>query len=213
MFPRSFVQPYLLPSQSRTQHKVWPSVSIGDYYLLLVKRILSATSPALTANSACPSSVGNTVRYCEHIRSSGHRTPSHGIMNTPAGTPDTRLITHAQDGIPIESTDTHLNHIRGQSGTLSPLALHENASLHLEKDPFVTPSRDTRLSPTASSFTPVKSRPLDVNQTSPSTVSAILSSELGLSRTLRLSAAEQPEPREVEKWLAVSWTLSLPRAR
>lgn len=91
----------------------------------------------------------------------------------------------------------------GDTSTMaSSLSSRLEISLPLDKDPFVTPGRGTRLSPTASSFTPY----VEVDKFSPTSgpLSNALSSDIGVSRVLRVSSDVPVLISEVEEWLSVS---------
>ena len=85
-----------------------------------------------------------------------------------------------------------------------PISKRLEMSLPQDKDPFVTPVRGTRLSPTASTFTPGTESNTVLSLDDVVYSSNALSSELGLSRVLRISSNEAIAVSEIEEWLSVS---------
>lgn len=87
---------------------------------------------------------------------------------------------------------------------------HREISLVLGKDPFVTPVRGTRLSPTASTFTPYTEAehdslfPDSLFPDKDASISRTLSSNLGLSRAIRVTTQQDLLRTNVERMLSVS---------
>lgn len=135
---------------------------------------------------------------------------SSGGAESFKGTPDTRLTAFSPDNGSSRSSKFLQGLARSGSATppggLPASSFGNNTNTaHLDKDPFVTPSHHhgTRLSPTASAFSPfagtVESPPL--SEYGP--VAAALSHELGLSRHLEISAHNSVSVSEVSIWLTV----------
>ncbi|KAK2612944.1 hypothetical protein QQS21_001055 [Conoideocrella luteorostrata] len=132
---------------------------------------------------------------------------SSGVEESLRGTPDTRTTSASQQG-----TETR----PGSIIRMIPLSVPDNASpiaalpsdqqyvsgVVPERDPFLTPHHfHRRLSPTASAFNPFmrSSRLIELEQTAP--IATALSTELGLSRCLSVSAAEPLAVEQVGHWL------------
>ena len=132
---------------------------------------------------------------------------SSGAADSLRGTPDTRLTSFSLDDSVAKSVKSlqSLDMVSsdGPAGTSSVTGRHDFSS-QLDKDPFVTPVRGTRLSPTASSFTPFADSDRQSTSDDVEPISATLSSDLGISRVLRISSTKAILVPELETWLTVS---------
>jgi hypothetical protein len=135
---------------------------------------------------------------------------SSGGADSFKGTPDTRLTTFSPEAIPLGSKLALKSASSPVSGTPS-VQLPVHASLDIcntDKDPFVTPTHDvplSRLSPTASTFSPFATtfhHPFPANLL---TVSTTLSTDIGVSRHLGITASSSViSATDVDSWLNVS---------
>lgn len=140
-----------------------------------------------------------------------HSSPrsSTGGVDSFKGTLDTRLTTFSQH----ESFNKSINLPKGPgrsdfitSPVNVPVKESSNAFSGLDKDPFVTSVHgvSTRLSPTASAFSPFHANAtLSVSTNAPPIASAV-STDMGLSRDLNISSSMPLSAQEVDIWLTVS---------
>lgn len=132
---------------------------------------------------------------------------SSGGADSFKGTPDTRLTSLTPD----EGSQSSLlkSFARSAAATTSPGRLSagsfRNAVSHLDKDPFITSIQGvgTRLSPTASAFSPFVGNTYVRLPAGDGPISAALSTDMGLSRILFISSPAQVSAREVEALLTV----------
>lgn len=130
---------------------------------------------------------------------------SSGGAESFKGTPDTRLTSLTPD----EGSQSSLlkSFARSAVATTSPARLpagsFRNAVSHLDKDPFISSIQGvgTRLSPTASAFSPFVGN--TYVRLPAGDLSAALSTDMGLSRILFISSPAQVSAREVEALLTV----------
>ncbi|KAL6862138.1 RNA recognition motif 2 domain-containing protein [Trichoderma novae-zelandiae] len=130
---------------------------------------------------------------------------SSGGADSFKGTPDTRLTSLTPD----EGSKSSLlkSFARAAAATTSPARLpsssFRNAVSHLDKDPFFTSIQGvgTRLSPTASAFSPFVGNTYVRLPAGDGPISAALSTDMGLSRILFISSPAQVSAREVEALL------------
>lgn len=132
---------------------------------------------------------------------------SSGGVDSFKGTPDTRLTAYSQDDA---SSKSSMPKDLGSSSTSSiHLPAHTFAAgPYPEKDPFMTSQSNlvSRLSPTASIFNPFGSVAGGVHSNPTSVLSTMLSTDLGLSRYLRISSSKSVSTTDVYTWFAVSST-------
>jgi hypothetical protein len=123
---------------------------------------------------------------------------SSGGAESFKGTPDTRLTAMSPDDGPKSS---------------SLLKSFRSVVSHMEKDPFITSMHGvgTRLSPTASTFSPFVSSTYVRLPDGEGPISGALSTDIGLSRILVISSPTQVSTREVEAILGVSTPTELQR--
>lgn len=142
-----------------------------------------------------------------HFNPSSPRSSSGGA-DSFKGTPDTRLTAFSPEDGSAKSSKLLKDLARSASAT-PPVRLPVNSSRgsisNLDKDPFVTPTHGqaTRLSPTASTFRPFTDAAEQSLLSSPSPVASALSTDLGLSRHLKLASSDPLSASEVDAWLAV----------
>ncbi|OTA05418.1 hypothetical protein A9Z42_0060810 [Trichoderma parareesei] len=130
---------------------------------------------------------------------------SSGGPESFKGTPDTRLTSLTPD----EGSQSSLlkSFARSAVATTSPARLptgsFRNAVSHLDKDPFISSIQGigTRLSPTASAFSPFVGSTYVRLPAGDGPISAALSTDMGLSRILFISSPAQVSAREVEALL------------
>jgi hypothetical protein len=137
-----------------------------------------------------PISVGSAKDAVESVRS----TPDVTLVTTTSS--DVVNKASLRDYVPQPPLDT--------PKLPSSLGNHRDIPLPLDKDPFVTPIRTTRLSPTASTFTPCADLDLVSSRSTPGPISSSLSSDLGLSRILRISGENTVLPADVDSVLSVN---------
>ncbi|XP_044718024.1 RNA recognition motif domain-containing protein [Hirsutella rhossiliensis] len=141
----------------------------------------------------------------EHDNPSSPRSSSGGAESFK-GTPDTRLTAFSPDEGSSKSSKLLQGLARSAAATppggLPASGFGSNAA-HLDKDPFVTPSHQlgTRLSPTASAFSPFVGAIESTRLSEYGPVAAALSHELGLSRHLEISSHVCISVSEVSVWL------------
>ncbi|OAQ80429.1 meiosis protein MEI2 [Purpureocillium lilacinum] len=131
---------------------------------------------------------------------------SAGGAESFKGTPETRLTAFSPEDGSAKSSKLLQGLVRSSSATPPvglPPGTYRGSAGHLDKDPFVTPSHrsESRLSPTASAFSPFAntiSVPLP-NNTGP--LATGLSTDLGVSRHLDISSATSLTVSEVNSWL------------
>lgn len=136
---------------------------------------------------------------------------SAGGAESFKGTPETRLTAFSPEDGSAKSSKLLQGLVRSSSATPPvglPPGTYRGSAGHLDKDPFVTPSHrsESRLSPTASAFSPFAntiSVPLP-NNTGP--LATGLSTDLGVSRHLDISSATSLTVSEVNSWLCVSFS-------
>lgn len=131
---------------------------------------------------------------------------STGGADSFKGTPDTRLTAFSPEENSAKSTKLPKDFARSASAT-PPVKLpsysHRDTASQIDKDPFISPSHGTRLSPTASAFKPVInlvgfSLPRDGQP-----ISTELSSEIGVSHHLEVSSPNPLSIAEVDDCLMV----------
>ncbi|RFU74171.1 meiosis mei2 [Trichoderma arundinaceum] len=133
---------------------------------------------------------------------------SIGGADSFKGTPDTRLTSMTPDG--GSKSSSLLKSFARSAPTTSPARLptgsFRSAVSHLDKDPFITSIHGvgTRLSPTASAFSPFVGNTYVRLPNGDGPISAALSTDMGLSRILVVSSPTQVSTREVEAILTVS---------
>ncbi|PHH58756.1 hypothetical protein CDD81_4667 [Ophiocordyceps australis] len=132
---------------------------------------------------------------------------SCGAADSFKGTPETRLTAFSPEDGSAKSSKLLHGLARSASATPPvgrPLTSFCGSATHIDKDPFVTPSHQpgTRLSPTASTFSPF-STSLKVGRAfDAAPIAAALSSDLGLSRHLHVSSSAHLSVTEVNTWLS-----------
>ncbi|KAK1240335.1 hypothetical protein MKX08_007777 [Trichoderma sp. CBMAI-0020] len=131
---------------------------------------------------------------------------SSGGADSFKGTPDTRLTAMSPDDGP-KSTSLLKSFARSAT-TASPARLpagsFRSVVSQMDKDPFITSmhSVGTRLSPTASTFSPFVGNTYVRLPDGEGPISGALSTDIGLSRILVISSPTQLSTREVEAVLA-----------
>lgn len=132
---------------------------------------------------------------------------STGVADSLKGTLDTRLTAFSPDGGSAKSTTKLLKNFIHSASATPPVRLpvngHRASMSHFDKDPFIGPFHDTRLSPTASAFRPVVSVAGYAPPHQADIVSMSLSTELGLSRHLAVSSSVTLSVAEIERCLMV----------
>lgn len=131
---------------------------------------------------------------------------SAGGADSFKGTPDTRLTAFSPENTSTK-TSKSLQGLVCSVSAIPPVGLstgtYRNAASLLDKDPFVTPSHLSRLSPTASAFCPFTGNTKKPLRDEGGPIAAALSSELGLSRHLRISSPVPISVSDVNIWLCV----------
>jgi hypothetical protein len=134
---------------------------------------------------------------------------SNGGADSFKGTPDTRLTSMSPDES-SKSSSLLKSFARSAAIATSPARLptgsfRSSAGSHLDKDPFITSIQGvgTRLSPTASAFSPFVGNTYVRLPNGDGPISAALSTDMGLSRILIISSPAQVSAREVEALLTV----------
>ncbi|KAF4512717.1 hypothetical protein G6O67_000064 [Ophiocordyceps sinensis] len=130
---------------------------------------------------------------------------SSGGAESFKGTPDTRLTAFSPD----DGSSRSCKLLQGLACSASatppgrPTSNFGSNAANLDKDPFITPSHQlgTRLSPTASSFSPFAGTSEGPLFSECAPVAASLSHELGLSRHLEISSHVFISVSEVSIWL------------
>ncbi|UKZ78098.1 hypothetical protein TrVFT333_005832 [Trichoderma virens FT-333] len=132
---------------------------------------------------------------------------SNGGADSFKGTPDTRLTSMSPDES-SKSSSLLKSFARSAAIATSPARLptgsfRSSAGSHLDKDPFITSIQGvgTRLSPTASAFSPFVGNTYVRLPNGDGPISAALSTDMGLSRILIISSPAQVSAREVEALL------------
>ncbi|KAH7308246.1 RNA recognition motif 2-domain-containing protein [Stachybotrys elegans] len=142
-----------------------------------------------------------------HSRSDNPFNPSSprsssGGADSFKGTPDTRLTTFSPGCIPLESKSS--SSVSGTPSVQLPVHASRDGSL-TDKDPFVTPTHEvplSQLSPTASTFSPFTTSFHHPFPTSLLTVATTLSTDIGVSRHLGISAPSNViSVGDVDNWL------------
>ena len=128
-------------------------------------------------------------------------------------TPDARLTAPASEDC-SDGQSTLLQKLAGPTSLTPPAKSRATHSQDLgvnERDPFVTPghSSKTRLSPTASAFSPWSGGNSHQQDNSPRPISAAFSKEMGLSRTISISSNQHLSASDIYRWLQVINTFSL----
>jgi hypothetical protein len=131
-----------------------------------------------------------------------------GASGTPTSfrsTSEVRL-TSSSDARRHSMSRDHVERMPRDTPALSQsLTDHREISLVLGKDPFITPVRGTRLSPTASTFTPYTEAEHDsLLPDKDASISRTLSSDLGLSRAIQVFSQQDLLLTDVERMLSVS---------
>jgi hypothetical protein len=131
---------------------------------------------------------------------------SSGGADSFKGTPDTRLTAFSPTDGSAKSARLMQNLCRSTSTT--PPARHAGQNYldptsPIDKDPFVSPGHRTGLSPTASSFQPFFKPGFIPPSPSAGVIASALSSDLGVSRLVAISALNAVSPTQVEAWLKV----------
>lgn len=142
----------------------------------------------------------------EHSFNASSPHSSTGGADSLKGTPDTRLTAFSPDEGSAKSTKLLKGFARSNSSTPPaklPNYVHRDTPSHVDKDPFISPTHGTRLSPTASTFKPVInlvdfSLPRDGQP-----VASVLSSDLGITHHLEVSSPSSLSAAEVEGCLLV----------
>ncbi|KAH6604093.1 meiosis mei2 [Trichoderma cornu-damae] len=131
---------------------------------------------------------------------------SSGGADSFKGTPDTRLTSLTPDdgSKPSSLLKSFARSAAATSPARLPASSFRSAVSHLDKDPFITSMQNvgTRLSPTASTFSPFVGNTFVRLPNGDGPISAALSTDMGLSRILALSSSTQVSAREVEAFLA-----------
>ncbi|KKO99341.1 hypothetical protein THAR02_08551 [Trichoderma harzianum] len=131
---------------------------------------------------------------------------SSGGADSYKGTPDTRLTAMTPDEGSKSSTLLK-SYARSAAVATSPARLpaggFRNTVSHLDKDPFITTIQGvgTRLSPTASAFSPFVGNTYVRLPNGDGPISAALSTDMGLSRILTISSPTQVSAHEIEALL------------
>ncbi|KAK7409045.1 hypothetical protein QQX98_008806 [Neonectria punicea] len=138
-----------------------------------------------------------------HYNPSSPRS-STGRAESFKGTPDTRLKTFSPDDGSAKSSKLLKDFSRSTSATPPvrlPVNSYRGSISHLDKDPFVSPAHDTRLSPTASAFSPDGQAVSFSLHQSTRPIATLLSTELGVSHHLEVSSTSHLSVSEVEACL------------
>ncbi|KYK54535.1 meiosis protein MEI2 [Drechmeria coniospora] len=145
-------------------------------------------------------------------QSRDHENPSSPRSSTGGaesfkGTPDTRLTAFSPDGGSAKTSKILQGLAHSPSATPPAgfsVSNFRSGAAHL--DPFITPSHQpgTRLSPTASTFSPFPSTGKVPSSNDSEPVAAALSNDLGLSRHLDVSSPASLSVSEVNNWLSAS---------
>ncbi|KAL9473718.1 hypothetical protein ACSS6W_008098 [Trichoderma asperelloides] len=131
---------------------------------------------------------------------------SSGGADSFKGTPDTRLTSMSPDD--GSKSASLLKSFARSATTTSPARLPTSSFRgvisHMDKDPFITSMHgvSTRLSPTASTFSPFVGNTYVRLPDGEGPISGALSTDIGLSRILVISSPTQISTREVEAVLA-----------
>ncbi|ODA80537.1 hypothetical protein RJ55_03496 [Drechmeria coniospora] len=143
-------------------------------------------------------------------QSRDHENPSSPRSSTGGaesfkGTPDTRLTAFSPDGGSAKTSKILQGLAHSPSATPPAgfsVSNFRSGAAHL--DPFITPSHQpgTRLSPTASTFSPFPSTGKVPSSNDGEPVAAALSNDLGLSRHLDVSSPASLSVSEVNNWLS-----------
>ncbi|KAH7144667.1 hypothetical protein B0J13DRAFT_635969 [Dactylonectria estremocensis] len=129
---------------------------------------------------------------------------STGGADSFKGTPDTRLTAFSPDDGSAKSSKLLKNFSRSASATPPvrlPVNSYRGAVSHLDKDPFISPVYDTRLSPTASAFNPDTQDAGFSAASAEQPIATLLSTELGVSHHLDISSPISLSVSEVEACL------------
>ncbi|KAH6893609.1 RNA recognition motif 2-domain-containing protein [Thelonectria olida] len=136
-----------------------------------------------------------------------HTSPrsSTGGADSFKGTPDTRLTAFSPEDGSAKSSRLLQGFSRSSSAT-PPVRLPVNSFRgsvsQLDRDPFVSPVHGTRLSPTASAFSPDFQDPKYFPSQNERPVATALSTELGISHYLEISSNGPLETSDVDNCLS-----------
>lgn len=135
---------------------------------------------------------------------------SSGEANSPRGTPDAGPTVLASEDCP-NGPSTLLQKLT-QPASLTPPAKSKAKNAQdmaaSDRDPFVTPGHNskTRLSPTASTFSPWSDARYRQQGEPSGPISVAFSKELGMSRSLFVSSNQHITASDVDSWLQVRST-------
>lgn len=140
-----------------------------------------------------------------HFDPTSPRSPA-GRADSFKGTPDARLTAFSPDDGSAKSSNLLQGFSRSSSVTPPvrvPLNSFRGSASQLDRDPFVSPVHGTRLSPTASAFSP-DSQELKYSVLQNSRpIATALSTELGISHHLEISSSGPVATSDVETCLSV----------
>ncbi|KAI5457928.1 RNA recognition motif 2-domain-containing protein [Mariannaea sp. PMI_226] len=130
---------------------------------------------------------------------------SAGVPDSFKGTPDTRWTAFSPEGGSAKSSSLLQGFSRSSSAT-PPVRMTGNSyrgsASQIDRDPFVSPIHSTRLSPTASAFSPHAQSPnFPIHQQHGRSIMGNLSTELGISHHLDISSSTPLCVSEVETCL------------
>lgn len=132
---------------------------------------------------------------------------SSGEANSPRGTPDAGQTVPASEDCPNGPSTLPQKLTRPVSLTPPAKSKGKNAQdmVASDRDPFVTPGRNskTRLSPTASAFSPWSDIRYRQQGELSGPISAAFSKDLGVSRSLSMSSNQHFTASDVHSWLQV----------
>ncbi len=135
---------------------------------------------------------------------SPHSSAADG--DSQKGSPDTRLTAPSPEEAskPFSAVQAQIARSRSEN-YLSTESIYQNEGQDVDKDPFVTPARCSisTLSPTASSFNPFPSSPGDRVVKDPGTVAMALSTDLGISRHVKITSRVPLFLSQMNDWLEV----------
>ncbi|KAF7545906.1 hypothetical protein G7Z17_g8797 [Cylindrodendrum hubeiense] len=138
-----------------------------------------------------------------HFNSSSPRSSTGGVESF-RGTPDTRLTAFSPDDDSAKSSKLLKSFSRSAAATPPvrlPVNSYRGSVSHLDKDPFVSPVHDTRLSPTASAFSPDAHAVSFSLSSTERPIATLLSTELGVSHHLDISSSNPLSVSEVDACL------------
>lgn len=122
------------------------------------------------------------------------------------GSPDTRLTAPSPEETSKSTLVVKTQVAQSRSKNyLSAKPVHQGDSQDVNKDPFITPAQcsSSTLSPTASSFNPFTSSSSDSSTRDAGTVAMALSTDLGISRHVKITSHAPVLPSQVNDWLEV----------